>query len=148
MPMQSLFAHEERERKLNRLGNPLAALDAVVDFQAIADRVAARLPRVDYLRGGRSPFPVLLTVKLLGLKQLYNLSDDQVEYQVLDRVTFQRFLGLRSSSRIPDSKTFWAFQQTLLSVGAAPVIAEAVQQQLAVAGYILIRHQLSLKRRT
>lgn len=135
--MKSLFAHEERERKLDRIGDPLAELDATVDFQAIADRVATLLPRVDSCKVGRPPFPVLLMIK-----QLYNLSDDQVEYQSLDRATFQRFLDLQSSSRIPDSKTFWAFQQTLLSVGAAPVIAEAVQQQLAVAGYIARNGQL------
>jgi hypothetical protein len=33
-------------------------------------------------------------VKLLLLQQLYNLSDDVMEYQVLDRTSFQRFLGL------------------------------------------------------
>ena len=142
MPMKSLFASEEWERKLDHIGDPLAALDATVDFQAIADRVAALLPKADYRKGGRPRFPILLMIKLLGIKQLYNLSDDQVEYQALDRVTFQRFLGLQSSSRIPDSKTFWAFQQTLLSVDAAPVIAEAVQQQLAMAGYMARNGQL------
>lgn len=140
--MPSLFAGEERERKLDRIGDPLAALTGAVDFQAIADRVAALLPKVDYSKGGRPPFPVLLMVKLLILKQLYNLSDDQVEFQALDRITFQRFLGVVSSSRVPDAKTFWAFQQTLVKVGAAAVIAEAVQQQLAVAGYIARKGQL------
>lgn len=140
--MTSLFASDERERKLDRIGDPLAALDAAVDFAAIADQVKALLPVVDYAKGGRPPFSALLMVKLLVLKQLYNLSDDQVEYQALDRVTFQRFLGLKSSSRVADAKTFWAFQQTLMKVGAAPVIAEAVQRQLAGAGYIARNGQL------
>lgn len=140
--MFSLFASDERERKLDRIGDPLAALDATVDFVAIANDVAARLPKADYSKGGRPPFSVLLIVKLLVLKQLYNLSDDQLEYQALDRVTFQRFLGLQSSSRIPDSKTIWAYQQDLMKVGAAPVIAAAVHKQLAVAGYLARNGQL------
>ena len=78
--MRSLFAGDERERKLDRIGDPLAALDASVDFVAIAKEVEALLPVVDYSKGGRPPFSVLLMVKLLVLKQLYNLSDDQVEY--------------------------------------------------------------------
>lgn len=140
--MSSLFASDERERKLDRIGDPLAALDASVDFAAISREVEAALPVVDYAQGGRPPFSVLLMVKLLVIKQLYNLSDDQVEYQALDRVTFQRFLGLKSSSRIPDSKTFWAFQQTLMKAGAAAVITQAVQRQLAAAGYIARNGQL------
>lgn len=140
--MTSLFADEERERKLDRIGDPLAALTATVDFAAIAAKVAVLLPVVDYSKGGRPPFPLLLMVKLLVLKQLYNLSDDQLEYQALDRTSFQRFLGLKSSSRVPDAKTFWAFQQTLMKAGAAPVIAQAVHEQLAVAGYVARNGQL------
>lgn len=140
--MTSMFASDERERKLDRIGDPLAALEASVDFAVITRSVEALLPVVDYAKGGRPPFSVLLMVKLLVLKQLYNLSDDQVEYQALDRATFQRFLGLSSSSRIPDAKTFWTFQQTLLNVGAAAVITEAVQQQLAGAGYVARNGQL------
>lgn len=140
--MNSLFASEERERKMDRIGDPLAALDASVDFVAIAREVSALLPVVDYTRGGRPPFSVLLMVKLLVIKQLYNLSDDQVEFQALDRATFQRFLGLKSSSRIPDAKTLWAYQQTLMNVGAATVITQAVQRQLALAGYIARNGQL------
>ena len=106
--MLSLFAQDKRDRKLDRLGDPLAALDAAVDFQTTTAQVTVRLPKVDYAKGGRTPFPMLLMVKLLVIKQLYNLPDDQVEYQALDRMTFQRFLDLTSSRRIPDSKTIWA----------------------------------------
>ncbi len=63
MPMQSLVAHEERERKLDRICDPLVALDATVDFQAIADCVAALLQSVDVSKGGRPPFPILLMIK-------------------------------------------------------------------------------------
>jgi IS5 family transposase len=57
-------------------------------------------------------------------------------------VTFQRFLGLTSSSKIPDSKTFWRFQQTLMNAGAAAAIMEAVQRQLALSGYIARNGQM------
>lgn len=140
--LDSLFAAEERVRKLDRLGEPLAALSAHVDFDVLAERVSAKLPEVDRSRGGRPPFPVKLMVKLLVLKQLYNLSDDQVEYQALDRASFQRFLGLESSSRIPDAKTLWLFQETLRKAGAESVIAAEVQRQLGAAGYIARGGQL------
>ena len=44
-------------------------------------------------------------IRLLVLQQLYNLSDDALEYQVLDRASFLRFVGLSQSGRVPDAKT-------------------------------------------
>ena len=52
--------------------------------------------------------------KILILQSLYNLSDDQIEYQIIDRLTFKRFLGLKASDRVPDSKTIWKFRETLI----------------------------------
>jgi IS5 family transposase len=46
-------------------------------------------------------------VKLLPLQQLYNLSDDALVYQVLDRTSFQRFLGPEYSRRVLDAKATW-----------------------------------------
>ncbi|WP_331437093.1 transposase, partial [Treponema phagedenis] len=32
--------------------------------------------------------------KIIILQKLYNISDDQTEYQINDRLSFMRFLGL------------------------------------------------------
>jgi len=42
--------------------------------------------------------------KALVLQALYNLSDDQVEYQLRDRFSFMRFLGLELEDAVPDAK--------------------------------------------
>ena len=55
-------------------------------------------------------------VRTLLLQQLYNLSDEQLEFQLLDRLSFQRFAGLRHSSQIPDRTTFWTFRERLAPV--------------------------------
>ncbi|UZJ41963.1 IS5 family transposase [Prosthecochloris sp. SCSIO W1101] len=47
-------------------------------------------------------------------ESLQSLSDDQMEYQITDRLSFKRFLGLKSSDRVPDSKTIWKFRETLI----------------------------------
>ena len=44
-------------------------------------------------------------VRVLVVQQLYNLSDEQMEFQLLDRLGFQRFVGLRQSSQAPDRTT-------------------------------------------
>jgi len=51
--------------------------------------------------------------KGLVIQNLYGLSDDQLEYQIEDRRSFQRFLGLNNHQRSPDAKTFWAFRHRL-----------------------------------
>jgi len=41
------------------------------------------------------------------------LSDSQIEYQILDRLSFCRFLGLTLSDKVPDEKTVWDFRERL-----------------------------------
>jgi len=47
------------------------------------------------------------------LQQWYNLSDANTEYQINDRLSFQRFLGLECGDRVPDRNTIWDFKQAL-----------------------------------
>jgi IS5 family transposase len=48
--------------------------------------------------------------KLLILQQLHNRFDDGIEYQVQDRLSFMRFLGLQLEDRVPDAKTVWLYR--------------------------------------
>ncbi|WP_235596112.1 transposase [Leptospira weilii] len=43
--------------------------------------------------------------KIIVLQKLYNLSDHQTEYQINDRFSFQRFLGVGEHEKLPDEKT-------------------------------------------
>jgi IS5 family transposase len=52
--------------------------------------------------------------KALLIQSLYNLSDEQLEYQIIDRTSFKRFLGLKKSDKVPDSRTFWHFREQLI----------------------------------
>jgi len=45
--------------------------------------------------------------KAIILCTFYNLSDDQVEYQIRDHLSFVRFLGLGLEDKVPDAKTVW-----------------------------------------
>ena len=51
--------------------------------------------------------------KILVLQRLYNLSDDQTEYQINDRMSFMRFLGINLCDKVPDAKTIWKFKNDL-----------------------------------
>ena len=47
----------------------------------------------------------------LVLQALYNLSDDQAEYQLRDRLSFMRFLCLELEDTVPDAKDFVALSR-------------------------------------
>ncbi|MES2264726.1 MAG: IS5 family transposase [Pseudomonadota bacterium] len=132
----SLFADQEREAKLNKLGDALRVMEQHVNFAALAEEVDRAAPRPSRERGGRPPFPTELMIRVLLIQQLFNLSDEQLEFQLLDRLSFQRFAGLRSSSQIPDRTTIWTFRERLIKAGASESIFDAVNQQLARHGYI------------
>ncbi|MDR2192104.1 MAG: transposase [Endomicrobium sp.] len=44
--------------------------------------------------GGRPSNDYLLMLKIAILQQIYNISDDNTEYLINDRISFQRFLGM------------------------------------------------------
>ena len=132
----SLFADQEREAKLNKLGDALQVMEQHVDFAALAAEVDLAAPRPSRERGGRPPFPTELMVRVLLIQQLFNLSDEQMEFQLLDRLSFQRFVGLRASSQIPDRTTIWTFKERLIQAGASESVFDAVNRQLARHGYI------------
>src|SRR5512133_3785264 len=132
----SLFADQEREAKLNQLGDALRVMEQHVDFAALAAEVDLAAPRPSRERGGRPPFPTELMVRVLLIQQLFNLSDEQMEFQLLDRLSFQRFVGLRASSQIPDRTTIWTFKERLIQAGASESVFDAVNRQLAKHGYI------------
>ena len=51
--------------------------------------------------------------KVLILQKYYNLSEEDTEFQILDRFSFQRFLGLSVADKVPDKNTIWLFKQRL-----------------------------------
>ena len=66
---------------------------------------------------GPKPYDPVLMFKILILQRYYNLSDSQIEYQILDRLTFCRFLGLSLNDKVPDEKTVWNFRDKLIKKG-------------------------------
>ena len=67
--------------------------------------------------------------KILVLQALYNLSDDQAEFQIRERLSFMRFLGIGGPAKAPGAKTIWLFRElltyeTCVRVGEDPAHCE------------------------
>src|SRR5665213_1168724 len=108
-----LFDTPHRLRQLQQMGDPLAALNAVVDWTIFVP-VLARIPRAEpKAPGGRPAYPPLTMFKILVLQSLYGLSDEQAQFQILDRRSFQHFLGLTEADPVPDQNTIREFREKL-----------------------------------
>jgi len=51
--------------------------------------------------------------KILVLQKYFALSEEQTEFQILDRFSFQRFLGLDVGDAVPDKNSIWVFKERL-----------------------------------
>ena len=106
-----------------------------IDFAHLTQVIDELLPRGDAAKGGRPPYPTGVMVRILILKHLYNLSDEQMEYQLLDHMIYQRFCLLADIANISDRNTIWHYQQRLGLDGVAALL-QAVEGLLLQRGYL------------
>jgi hypothetical protein len=89
-----LWDVDERYARLSAAGDPLERLNTVVAGEMFRKPLAKALNRPDWSQGGRPPYDAMMMFKILVLQAFYGLSDEQAEFQIMDRRTFDRFLGL------------------------------------------------------
>jgi IS5 family transposase len=130
------FDVDDRAAKLTALGDPLVTLNAEVDFECFRPDLRRVHDKQRKSAAGAKPFDVALMFKVLILQSLYGLSDDAIEYQVRDRLSFMRFLGLQMEDRVPDAKTVWLFRERLKAPGLAEVLFGRFNEQLAWRGHV------------
>lgn len=135
-----LFDMDERLTKLSLLGDPLVELNKMIDWEAFrGDIEKAREKAREHERksaAGAKPIDAVQMFKIMVLQQLNNLSDDRIEYQIRDRLSFMRFLGLNLEDRVPDAKTVWLFRETLKQQGMGEVLFKRFDEQLAARGLV------------
>jgi IS5 family transposase len=119
--------------------DPLLEIDGVVpweEFRPALERIWRKPDADRKSRAGRKPIDAVLMFKALVLSALYNLSDDQIEYQVRDRLSFMRFLGLGLGDRVPDAKTVWFYRDALAQAGKVDELFGLFDGNLNRQGYI------------
>jgi len=133
------FDADRRLAALSAKGDPLEMIARVVPFDSFrAEIEAAVLTPANEKKSnaGRKPIDVIVMFRMLVLQSLYNLSDEQVEYQVRDRLSFTRFLRLGIEDRIPDGTTLWLFREALAKAGLIEKLFERFGQHLEAKGYV------------
>lgn len=133
----NLFGEEFRLAKISKHGDPLERLNTVINWDVFLTALQDAENKERKSNAGAKPYPPLLMFKILILQRYYNLSDSQVEYQILDRLSFCRFLGLTLSDRVPDEKTVWDFRERLTNKGVDAKLFAAFHDKLEENGLIV-----------
>jgi len=125
------FALNEEYRRLERLGDKLADIDALIDWEAFRPLVAGMYDNTSE-KGGRPNIDEVVMIKMLILQQWHGLSDPELERQAVDRISFRKFLGFPET--IPDFSTVWKFRERLSTFGKDKEIWRELQRQLNAKG--------------
>jgi transposase, IS5 family len=139
MGQLGFFDADKRLAGLSAKGDPLEAIDRLVpweSFRADIEAVVLTLDEVRKSSAGRKPIDAIVLFRMLVLQALNNLSDEQVEYQVRDRLSFTRFLRLGIEDSIPDATTLWLFREKLAKAGLIEKLFDRFDQHLAAKGYM------------
>ena len=120
MGQSGFFDLERRLDALSAKGDPLETIKATVPWEAFrADIEAVTGKKADERKSsaGRKPYDAILKFKILVLQSLHNLSDEQTEFLIRDRLSFMRFLDLSLEDAVPDATTIWLFREALVEAG-------------------------------
>lgn len=126
MDSLSQFGAKQLYERIGKLGDKLEMLSEAIDwrrFEGCFDRNLVR---------GRPAYDPVMMFKVLVLQSLYGLSDEECEYQIVDRLSFQRFLGFPKN--VPDYSTIWRFREYISEVGVEEKLWRELQKQMDVKG--------------
>jgi len=139
---RNFFDEYYRLEKLSQKQDPLERLNGYIDWEIFRPLITQALEKESNGKGGRPPYDYILMFKIMILQRYYNISDEQAEFQILDRLSFMRFLGLTISDNVPDHNTIWLFREKLVEQSLVEKLFELFNQQLIGMG--LIAHQGSI----
>ena len=134
--MPGLFAYEEQLEKINAHQPPLNKLDQIIDWEMFRDPIEEALHVKPKAPGGRPPYDRLMMFKILILQKYYNLSDEQTEFQIKDRLSFMQFLGIQIGDKVPDEKTIWLFKEQLKENKLSEVLFDLFNKRLTEHGIV------------
>jgi IS5 family transposase len=123
--MKSLthFALKEKYDKVKQLKSRLDDMKKLIDWETFLPLFPEKESNM-----GRPAYEKILMIKILFLQSWYSISDEETEYQIHDRLSFQQFLDF--PNYIPDYSTIWRFREELAEEDILDKIWAELQRQI------------------
>ena len=150
MGQPGFFDLSRRYDGLDAKNDPPVTLARVVPWELFRPKLLAALTSQD-LRlpaaarrsaTGRKPWDEMLIFKALVVQALYDLSDEQTEYQLCHRLSFMRFPGLGLEDAVPDATTLWLYREALARAGAVEALFGDFDGHLREHGFLAMGGQI------
>ncbi|PKL57683.1 MAG: IS5/IS1182 family transposase [Methanomicrobiales archaeon HGW-Methanomicrobiales-5] len=125
------FAFNEEYKRFASLGDKLAEINSLINWEAFRP-IIGEMYNNKSEKGGRPNVDEIVMTKLLILQGWHGLSDPELERQVVDRISFRKFIGFPKT--IPDYSTVWYFRENLKESGKDKEIWDELQKQLDAKG--------------
>ena len=138
----SFFDLQSRMEDIDRMGDPLAELDKVVDWKAFRPILNKIRRKERKSNAGRKPYDVVMMFKILILQSLYNLADEKMEFYIRDRLSFSRFLDIDLGDKVPDANTIWDFREALKNHDLIDRLFAKFDKMLADLGFQATKGQI------
>jgi IS5 family transposase len=135
MSQPGFWDWEERQSKLNQKKDLLVRLNEIIPWETFRPTLEQVHDKPRKSNAGRKAIDVVVMFKLLVLQQLYNISDEELEYQVSDRLSFMQFMGFGLADEVPDATTVWLFRKQLTEQGLIESLFEQFDSYLIEQGY-------------
>jgi IS5 family transposase len=75
------FDVNKRLERLDKLNDPLKVLLSLIDFEIFREEIEKGLEKERKDNSGRKPFDKVMLFKAIIIKRLYDLSNDELEFQ-------------------------------------------------------------------
>lgn len=137
-----LFDFDKRLKRIDKSGDPLVKINKAIDWEVFRPKLELARKKERKSKAGAKGFDCVMMFKILVLQSLYNLSDEAMEYQILDRYSFTRFLGLHEGSKVPDATTIWRFREELVKTEIIEGLFEEFDEYLHGAGFVAKKGQI------
>ena len=141
MKQRGFFDEVDRLQELTKMGDPLILLEKKINWESFRRELEKIRPPVNpenEKNAGRKPFDVVMMFKVMILQRYYTISDDQMEFQLKDRRSFERFVsGGDTLYHMPDAKTIWVYRER----------SEEIEEKLLELGYKSRIHERGYRNR-
>jgi transposase, IS5 family len=140
MKQHGFFDEIDRLVELTKLGDPLITLGKKIPWESFREILQVIRPVTNpnnEKNAGRKPFDEVMMFKIMILQRFYSLSDDQMEFQLKDRRSFERFVSDGDTLyHMPDAKTIWLYREKFNECGITKKIFKLFEKQMEASGLI------------